>query len=91
MTDHLMNRAIDREVAKPSEEKSRAELTKEYSDGQLRSAGDRYGWAAIEAHEAARQALQKSPQTQPSQAQQPDQGPQKQLAQAQQRDVGPSR
>ena len=31
MTDHLMERAIDREVAKPSEEKSRAQLTQEYS------------------------------------------------------------
>ena len=31
MTDHLMERAINREVAKPSEEKSRAQLTQEYS------------------------------------------------------------
>ena len=31
MTDHLMERAIDREVATPSKEKSRAELTQEYS------------------------------------------------------------
>ena len=31
MTDHLMERAINREVAKPSEEKSRAKLTQEYS------------------------------------------------------------
>ena len=31
MTDHLMERAINREVATPSEEKSRAQLTDEYS------------------------------------------------------------
>ena len=31
MTDHLMERAINREVAEPSVEKSRAQLTDEYS------------------------------------------------------------
>ena len=31
MTDHLMERAINREVAEPTVEKSRAELTQEYS------------------------------------------------------------
>ena len=31
MSDYLMKRAIDREVANPSKEKTRAELTHEYS------------------------------------------------------------
>ena len=81
MTDHLMERAIDREVAKPSEEKSRAQLTQEYShargpqiDQPLRSAGDRYAWSAIERH-APKQSPEQSPQKQPAQAQQHDRGP----------------
>ena len=41
MTDHLMERAIDREVAKPSEEKSRAELTQEYSHARGRRSAKR--------------------------------------------------
>ena len=31
MTDHLMDQAIKREVAKPTKEKTRAQLTQEYS------------------------------------------------------------
>ena len=55
MTDHLMNRAIDREVAKPSEEKTRAELTQEYSHAR----GPQIS-----------QTPEQSPQKQPAQAQQ---------------------
>ena len=60
MTDHLMNRAIDREVEKPSEEKTRAELTQEYSHAR----GPRIS-----------QTPKQSPEKQPTQAQQHDVGP----------------
>ncbi len=60
MTDHLMNRAIDREVAKPSEEKTRAQLTQEYSHAR----GPQIS-----------QTPEQSPQKQPAQAQQHDRGP----------------
>ena len=60
MTDHLMERAIDREVAKPSKEKTRAELTQEYSHAR----GPQIS-----------QTPKQSPEKQPAQAQQHDVGP----------------
>ena len=60
MTDHLMKRAIDREVEKPSKEKTRAELTQEYSHAR----GPQIS-----------QTPKQSPEKQPAQAQQHDVGP----------------
>ena len=60
MTDHLMKRAIDREVEKPSKEKTRAELTQEYSHAR----GPQIS-----------QTPKQSPEQQPAQAQQHDVGP----------------
>ena len=60
MTDHLMERAINREVEKPSEEKTRAELTQEYSHAR----GPQIS-----------QTPKQSPEKQPAQAQQHDVGP----------------
>ena len=60
MTDHLMNRAIDREVATPSKEKTRAQLTQEYSHAR----GPQIS-----------QTPKQSPEKQPAQAQQHDVGP----------------
>ena len=60
MTDHLMERAINREVAKPSKEKTRAQLTQEYSHAR----GPQIS-----------QTPKQSPEKQPAQAQQHDVGP----------------
>ena len=60
MTDHLMERAINREVEKPSKEKTRAELTQEYSHAR----GPQIS-----------QTPKQSPEQQPAQAQQHDVGP----------------
>ena len=60
MTDHLMERAINREVATPSKEKTRAELTQEYSHAR----GPQIS-----------QTPKQSPEQQPAQAQQHDVGP----------------
>ena len=61
MTDHLMERAIDREVEKPSEEKTRAELTQEYSHAR--------------GPQISQTPKQSPEQKQPAQAQQHDAGP----------------
>ena len=68
MTDHLMNRAIDREVAKPSKEKTRAQLTQEYSHAR----GPQISQTPKQSPE---QSPEQSPQKQPAQAQQHDIGP----------------
>ena len=78
MTDHLMERAINREVAKPSEEKSRARLTQEYSHArgaQISHTPKQSPEQSPERHYGPQQSPAQSPQKQPAQARQPDQGP----------------
>ena len=76
MTDHLMERAINREVATPTQEKSRAELTQEYSHAR-----------GAQISQTPKQSPEQSPQI----SQAPNQSPQKQSAQVRQQDQGPSR
>ena len=78
MTDHLMERAINREVEKPSEEKSRAELTQEYSHArgpQISQTPKQSPEQSPERHYGPQQSPEKSPQKQTAQVRQPDQGP----------------
>ena len=78
MTDHLMERAINREVATPSKEKSRAELTQEYSHArgaQISQTPKQSPEQSPERHYGPQQSPEKSPQKQTAQVRQPDQGP----------------
>ena len=68
MTDHLMERAISREVAEPTVEKSREQLTHEYSHAR----GPQISHAPKQSPE---QSPERAPQKQPTQAQQRDVGP----------------
>ena len=74
MTDHLMERAINREVATPSKEKSRAELTQEYSHARGAQISQTPKQSP-ERHYGPQQSPEKSPQKQAAQVRQPDQGP----------------